>query len=101
MTSMEKSLGSATAGASKSQVSARTEFSLRVLRLVISLRILVAVTLITIGLLALNPPLLGNRYPELYQYMAFIYLLASSGLALIILRMPEKSRICGDLAAHN
>lgn len=91
MTSMEKSLGSDTAGASNSQVSARTEFSLRVLRLVTSLRILVALTLMTIGLLALNPPLLGNRYPELYQYMAFIYLLASSGLALIILRMPEKA----------
>jgi two-component system sensor histidine kinase PilS (NtrC family) len=91
MTSMEKGLGSIAAAAGSGHVSARTKFSLRVLRLVINLRLLVALALFGISLLALTPPLLGYRYPELYQYTAFIYLLTSSGLALIILRMPEKA----------
>jgi two-component system sensor histidine kinase PilS (NtrC family) len=88
---MEKGLGSIAAAAGSGHVSARTKFSLRVLRLVINLRLLVALALFGISLLALTPPLLGYRYPELYQYTAFIYLLTSSGLALIILRMPEKA----------
>jgi two-component system sensor histidine kinase PilS (NtrC family) len=88
---MEKGLGSIAAAAGSGHVSARTKFSLRVLRLVINLRLLVALALFGISLMALTPPLLGYRYPELYQYTAFIYLLTSSGLALIILRMPEKA----------
>lgn len=91
MTRIEKGIGSIPTAAGSGPISARTKFSLRVLRLVVNLRVLIALGLLSVSLLALSPPLLGYRYPELYQYTAFFYLLTSSALALIILRMPEKA----------
>lgn len=91
MTRIEKGIGSIPAAAGSGHISARTKFSLRVLRLVVNLRVLIAIGLFSVSLMTLNPPLFGDRYPELYQYTTFFYLLASSALALIILRTAEKA----------
>jgi len=91
MTSVEKGFGSSAGSTGSTPLAARADFSLRVLRLVSSLRVLVAALLLSLSLLDLAPELLGMRYPELYQLSALIYLLASGGLALVIFQAPSKA----------
>ena len=91
MTSVDKGFRSVAGNTGATQLSARADFSLRVLRLVGSLRVLVAAVLLALSMLELAPTLLGMRYPELYQLSALIYLMASAGLALVTFQAPWKA----------
>ncbi len=89
MTSVDKELGRTTSFTVGPQLSARADFSARVLRLVSGLRVLVAAILLIIGTWDLAPAVLGSRYPGLYETTALIYLVLSGVLTVFIFKAND------------